>query len=217
MVAAIQSLCNSFEMCRNAFGLNSCSSHTTLTATTNNNPTNPDNTTNTNNNTTNVFNQTSIQNHVNVTNNVIVNAFGQEDVEHITPAFLDQCVRRTNKGMVELIEKIHFNKDKAENRNLKATNVKVPLIRYHDGTTWKYGRKDRILDQLVDKGHDMMQGHFEDHEDIIRESVSDSMFDHIHTWLDKVREKDRRTWDDVVTDIYILILNSTVDRGDVVS
>lgn len=142
--------------------------------------------------------------------NIVINAYGQESTDHITNAFLDQCVRRTNKGLVELIEKIHF--DQRENRNLRCMSVKVPLIKYHDGTTWKYGRKDKILDELVDKGHGMLQEHFDDNEDNIKDSLSESMFSHISEWMDKMQEKDKKTWEDVLMDMYILILNASVER-----
>ena len=151
----------------------------------------------------------------NVTNNqtIVINAFGHENTQHITKTFLDQCVRRTNKGLVELIEKIHFDRDMEENCNIKATNIKLPLMRVHDGRSWAYGRKEKILDQLVDKGHGMMQEHFDDNEDTIRDSVSDSMFDHISRWMDRMQEKDKKTWEDVLIDMYILILNATEKRG----
>lgn len=162
------------------------------------------------NTTTNTIQNNTINSNNNVvTQNIVINAFGHENTQHITKQFIDQCVRRTNKGIVELIEKIHFDPDMEENCNLSATNIKVPLIRVHDGSSWTYGRKDRVLGQLVDKGHGIMQEHFDDNEDTIRDSVSDSMFNHIRKWLDKMQEKDKKTWEDVLTDMYILIINAT--------
>lgn len=158
-------------------------------------------------NTFNCSSNTTINN--NVTQNIVINAFGHENTQHISKQFLDRCVRRTNKGLVELIEKIHFDKNVQENFNLCATNKKVPLLRVHDGLNWSYGRKDQILGQLVDKGHGMMQEHFDGHEDNIRDSVSESMFNHIRVWMDKMHENDKKTWEDVLTDMYILILNAT--------
>lgn len=140
---------------------------------------------------------------------IVVNCFGEESLEYITPQFLDQCVRRTGKGLVELIGKIHFDPKHQENRNIKATNVKLPLMQVHDGIAWKYDRKDKVLNQLVDKGHGMMQEHFDDHEDRLRGSVSETMFNHIQEWMDKIQEQDKKTLESVLTDIYILILNAS--------
>jgi mannose/cellobiose epimerase-like protein (N-acyl-D-glucosamine 2-epimerase family) len=114
-----------------------------------------------------------------VTNNITINAFGKESLDHISAQFLDQRVRRTDKGLVELIEKIHFDPGHQQNCNLKITNMRLPIMQIHNGTTWKYDRKERILNELVDKGHGMMQEHFDDHEDSIKEQLSETMFDHI--------------------------------------
>jgi hypothetical protein len=145
----------------------------------------------------------------NTQHNIVINAFGSEALEHITPEFIDQCVRRRNKGLVELIEKIHFDQEHPENNNLRATNIKLPFIKYNDGRMWKLARKDKLLDQLVDKGHGIMQDHFDDCEETIRDTISETMFDHVRRWLDKMQEKDKKTWEDVLTDIYILIVNAT--------
>ena len=154
---------------------------------------------------------------VNVVNNnhIVVNAFGRESLEHVTPAFIDQCVRRTDKGIVELIEKIHFDPDVRENCNIKATNAKVPLVKYNDGARWKWGRKDKLLDEIVDRGHGLMQEHFDDHEDVMRNRLSISMFEHIRKWMDKMQDRDKKTWESVITDIYVLILNASAElEGD---
>ena len=153
---------------------------------------------------------------INQNNHIVINAFGRESLEHVTPAFIDQCVRRTDKGIVELIEKIHFDPDVRENCNIKATNAKVPLVKYNDGARWKWGRKDKLLDEIVDRGHGLMQEHFDDHEDVMRNRLSISMFEHIRKWMDKMQDRDKKTWESVITDIYVLILNASaeLEEGD---
>ena len=159
---------------------------------------------------TNVVNNVSGSvNTVNAT--VTINAFGRETTEHITPQFLDQCVKRTSKGLVELIEKIHFDPGHQQNCNLKITNVKMPIMQVHNGRTWKYDTKEKVLNQLVDRGHGIMQDHFDDHEDRIRDQVSQTMFDHIRGWMDRMADRDKKTLEAVLTDIYVLVLNAGSD------
>ena len=155
----------------------------------------------------NVYNntQTITQNN---NNTIVINGFGKESLEHISAQFLDQCVRRTDKGLVELIERIHFDPRHQENRNLRVTNMKMPIMQVHNGTAWRYDKKDRVLNELVDKGHGIMQDHFDDHEDRIKDEVSETMFDHIQMWMDKMHDRDKKTWESVLTDIYVLILNA---------
>jgi hypothetical protein len=155
--------------------------------------------------TNNTRNQTNNQTIVNI------NAFGHESLNHITPQFLDRCVLRRDKGLVELIGKIHFDPKHAENNNIKATNKRSNVVSVHNGTAWRYDRKDRVLDRLVDEGHGMMQEHFEDNEDRIREAHSETMFEVIRKWMDKMQERDKKTVDSVLTDIYILLLNAGLE------
>lgn len=159
--------------------------------------------------TTNHITQTVVTNNIN--NNITINGFGKETIDHITTQFLDQCVRRTDKGLVELIEKIHFHPAHQENCNIRITNVKLPIMQVHDGMTWKYDRKDRVLSELVGKGHGMMQEHLDDHEGRIRDQVSETMFDHIRRWMDKMQDRDKKTLEGVLVDMYILILNTGPD------
>lgn len=155
------------------------------------------------------YNNIQVNNTYNTTQNIVINAFGNESLEHVTRSFLDQCVRRRNKGIVELIERIHFDPAHQENMNVKATNAKLPLVKVHNGTSWMFARKDRILNELVDKGHGIMQEHFDDNEDSIRDGNSETMFTLIKDWLDKMQDGDKKTYGDVLMDMYILILNAT--------
>jgi hypothetical protein len=157
-------------------------------------------------------NVSGVGNVVNIQNNqtnVTINAFGRERLDHLTQQFLDKCVRRRDKGLVELLEKIHFDTDHADNNNVKITNKKLPFIMYHTGEKWVTDKKGRVLDRLVDKGHGIMQDHLDDHEDRLMESMSQTMFDCIRKWMDEVADRDKQTMEELLTDIYLLIINSS--------
>jgi hypothetical protein len=148
-------------------------------------------------------------NHV-VTNNIVINAFGQESVDHITAPFLDQCVKRRDKGLVELIGKIHYDPVRAANVNMRITNRKDNVMMIHDGNRWIYERKDSVLKKLVDKGRAMMQEHLEDHEDRLKSMISETMFGYIQGWMDRMQEDDMRTVAKVIDSLYVLILNASM-------
>jgi predicted Fe-Mo cluster-binding NifX family protein len=161
--------------------------------------------------TTTTTTQNIINSNVNTT--VVVNAFGKESMAHITSQFLDQCVLRRDKGLIELLEKIHFDPEHAENKNVVATNLKAPIVRVHNGATWRYERKDRVLNELVDRGHGIMQEHFDDHEDRLKEDMSETMFKCICKWMDNMHSRDKNTVESVLTDIYVLLLNAGMDAA----
>lgn len=151
----------------------------------------------------------------NVTNNnqtinqIQINAFSREDVGHIVTnkRFLEQCVKRTNKGLVELANKVHFDKNKPENNNLKITNKKMPYIQYHNGTKWMFDKKEKILNEVIDKSYGIMQDHFDDHEDEIKNNMSNTMFSYIKEWMAKMSDKDKKIIEPLLEDLHILILN----------
>lgn len=136
---------------------------------------------------------------------IVLNDFGQETRAHMQPTFLHQCVKRRDKGLLELLEKLHFSQDAQSNRNVKCTSVKRREVMVHEDGMWRYKQKDRVARTMVDNGHDIMQEHFEDNEDILREEVSPTMFDAIQGWLDTVRKDDKRTVKALLIDVYNLI------------
>lgn len=142
-------------------------------------------------------------------NNITIHAYGSEQIQHISNVFLDRCVKRTDKGLKELIEYIHFNPLIPQNMNLRISNKKLPFVEFHNGNKWQYSRKEEIVNDLVDKGHVMMQSHFEDHEDRLKMEWNETMFEHVREWLERMHEKDPSKIDPILTDIYLLILNNS--------
>lgn len=155
--------------------------------------------TNNSNNTTN-----NVQN-----NTITINGFGKEDLSHISTPFMHTCVKRRDKGMVELVKKRHFDEDRPQNKNLRITNKKMPFIQTYHGEKWLYCKKDKILNELVENSYMMMQEHFDDHEHELKSSMSNTMYECISEWLEKIRDQDKKVLESVLTDIYLLILNSS--------
>lgn len=169
----------------------------------------------------------------NIQNNITIHAYGNESVSHINDAMLDRYVKRTNKGLVQLIEQIHFNPSFPQNANLRITNKKLPFIEYHNGDKWLFEKKDKIVHDLIDKSHNMMQTHFDDNEDRMKDSMNETMYEYVKSWLDHMRRgmrwgeersrpvsqcnernnDDEKSFKDVVdpvlADVYLLILNNT--------
>jgi hypothetical protein len=141
----------------------------------------------------------------------IVNAFGNEDTSHLTCQFLDRCVRKTNAGLVDLLDKLHFGAQDGRNANIRITNRKLPLAEVNDGKHWRFVKRDRIIHQMVDRGQDILQEHLDEHQERIREQLSESMWEHIQHFFEHMEVKDERTLRDILDDVYIMLLNKTRD------
>lgn len=102
-------------------------------------------------------NQTNIQTNIqNQQNNIIINAFGKEDISYITnhpnvKNFLTKIMRMKDKGICEYLSKKHFHPDHPENHNIRRLNKKDKMIEYHDGKKWRPYHKEDIVDQVIGK------------------------------------------------------------------
>jgi ssDNA-binding Zn-finger/Zn-ribbon topoisomerase 1 len=147
----------------------------------------------------------------NTTNNVQItniNALGKEDTRHLTHAFLSKCLKRTHVGVIDLLEKLHFDTE-VNNRNVRCSNKKLPLLEFNNGERWHFARKDVVLNQMLDKGCDILESHYEDTVDELKDDVSQSMFEYIAEWVQKMTDRDKSTIEPVLTDIYCLLLNNS--------
>lgn len=152
---------------------------------------------NSNNNNTTNSNNTEI--------NIIVNSFGHETRDHMPPKFVHQCVKRRDKGLLELLQMLHYSPDVPGNRTVKCTSVKRGELMVHDDGMWQYRVKNDVVRAMVDNGHVIMQEHFEDHEDRLREEVSPTMFAAIQEWMNAVREEDKPTMASLLERVYNII------------
>lgn len=155
----------------------------------------------------------NITNHVqqNTVNTVNINPFGSEDQSHLTEAFLSRCVRKTNVGLIELLDRLHFGEAMGgSNANVRCLNKKLPLIETQDNHgKWRYERRDKVLNAMLDRGHSLMFQHFDDHQDTIKENMSESMYEYIVEFFQKLEDKDKSTIEELLLDVYILILNNS--------
>lgn len=156
------------------------------------------------NNITNITN-----NNVHNGNNIQINALGNEDVTHISKSFLDQAVKRRDKGLLELLRNIHFHENAPNNRNLRIRNKKSNMIEYHNGIKWIYEDKTKLLTDVMDKGHSIMQDHFDENKDKIKTDLPRYWYDAICDWFVKTRDGKTEEANKVLRGLYIMILNES--------
>ena len=122
---------------------------------TNNTTNNTTNNSTTNNNTT---NNTTNNNTINNTNNVtiVLNCFGKESLEHITPQYLKQLIGGPFTSTSEIIKRIHFDVDHPENSNVKIPNKKLPWAEVYSDDKWMMKKKKEVLEGMVDKGFNII-------------------------------------------------------------
>ena len=128
-------------------------------------PTVANNTNNTNNNN---INNGVIQNN---TNNITINQYGKEDLSHLTFNDFNGIFNKCNSCVPNLIDLIHFNKDKPENNNIYISNLKGPYAMIYDGQKWNVVDKNTTIDDMYDDKCDILVNKYENLKDHLDEKT----------------------------------------------
>jgi hypothetical protein len=86
----------------------------------------------------------------NTVNNITINAYGKEDLSHITDKDYKNIFNKCNSAIPLLIELVHFNDDKPENANVYISNMKSQFAYVYDGKKWILKNKSELIDDIYD-------------------------------------------------------------------
>jgi len=98
----------------------------------------------------------------NIQNNIILNNYGNEDLSHITDSLKNKLLKIPYGAIPKMIEAIHFNDDKPENKNIVIPNKKENLVKIFQGDKWVYKNKTDTITDLVDSKYTIIDEHYEE-------------------------------------------------------
>jgi len=154
-------------------------------------------------NITNNFNQTIHDNR-----SININYVGRESMGHIlsNKNFLDQCLIRTDKGLIELIQRIHCDPEHPENMNVFVPNKRERFVKEYDRTGWISRQKERVLRPVVYNGKDIMVDHMEEHGHSLKSKISERRIQHIKNWLEKLEddENNEKLLEPILQEVFML-------------
>jgi hypothetical protein len=105
---------------------------------------------------------TNIQNN-NITNNIIINAFGQENLDYIKKEYIHALIKAGPYGSIQkLIKQIHFNPNHKENHNIKIPNKRDKYGMIFDGNKWQFKNKKSMITTIADHAYGIIAEHCED-------------------------------------------------------
>lgn len=91
--------------------------------------------------------QTNIENQQNNQINIYINAYGSEDISHLTLQDWSQILNKNFGALPELVKRIHI--DKRENCNLYIPDMKNKYGMRFNGEYWEFKELKPMLDELV--------------------------------------------------------------------
>ena len=128
------------------------------------------------------------QNNNNVTINIA--SFGQEDTKHIEnlSEFLTSCF--LDKNIVEIIEKIHFDKEYPQNQNVRLKSLKHKMMETYVNGKWIITDKDDTFNRLINKGTNIIRFYTRRNKQKVMQECEDEDedFDDIKEYFDFLPE-----------------------------
>ena len=97
----------------------------------------------------------------NIQNNIIINNYGDEDMSHITDKIKNELLKIPYGAIPKLIESVHFNDEKPENKNIVMPNKKENMLKVYDGDKWIYKNKNETIRDLIDSKYMIIDNHYD--------------------------------------------------------
>ena len=144
------------------------------------------------------------------TNNIQLNNYGSEDLSHITDALKTYLIKHPFGAIQQLIEKIHFNRDKPENINLMITNKRDNKISVYEDGKWVYRNKKKTIQRLIDNKYYILDDHY---NDIPEEELSQFNHTNYKSFSEKMDDNDKQLLEQLYEDAEIIILNKQGKNG----
>jgi len=149
-------------------------------------------------------NDVNITNNCNTIHNITINAYGKEDLSHLTDKDYTKLFNKCNSAIPLLIEMVHFNNEKPENTNMYISNIKSQFAYIYNGKNWNLMNKNELLDDIYDKKCIILLEKYDDLKDILNDQTI-QIFNHFIEKYDSDTMKEN-----VVNRIELLLYNNRI-------
>lgn len=142
----------------------------------------------------------------NQNNNIIINCFGNENMDYITDKVIFHCMNKIYGSIPLLIEKIHFDPDHPENHNVKIPNKKLPHAKImNHKRQWQIVNKKDVIDSMIDNGYNLLDEKFQENS----HELADNKQHHFRNFQAKYEDGDKETIKDIKDRVEMLVINNS--------
>ena len=144
---------------------------------------------------------TNTNSHNNIVNyNVQLLNYDKTDYSHLTEKDYFKCIIDCNHCVKTLIEKVHFNDEKPENKNIYISNIKNKFVMLYKNNKWQLvNRKDQI-DDLYEYNEYVLENWYEEYNKKYPEIVKS--FERYLNNKDNDNDLIRKVKDDILLMLY---------------
>jgi hypothetical protein len=145
-------------------------------------------------------------NHITNTQNIQLNSYGNEDLSHISESLKTKLIKMPFGMIPKMIEAVHFNDERPENKNIALTNKKDNKIMVFKNNKWVYCSKDETINDLVDGKYFILDNHYQQMEN------NDSFSEETKVTYEKFKsyfdEGDKKIVEQIKKDCELTLLNN---------
>ena len=109
-----------------------------------------------------IRNQTHVQINCNITNNIQINNYGRENIEHLHPFLTELLTKIPTNAIPALIGKKYFDCNHPENQTVRIKNKKEKWIYVHQDGMWEVQLKRKVLHKMIDNSFQDLNDHYEE-------------------------------------------------------
>ena len=97
----------------------------------------------------------------NITQNVVVNCYGKEDLSHINNGFKSALLKIPYGMIPKMIEEVHFSMKCPQNNNICVPNKKEPYVKIFSDHKWVYKDRKSTIKELVDTNYNRIDEYYQ--------------------------------------------------------
>ena len=113
----------------------------------------------------------SVTNNIGTQNNNVtihVNAFGNENIDHITESYMLRCINHVHGSIPMLVKHIYCDPHHPENHTVKISNYRHPFIKImNKNQKWENANKEQIKSNIITKSYYLLDTTYEGNKDKI--------------------------------------------------
>lgn len=143
------------------------------------------------------------QNNQTTNNNIIINCFGNENLDYITDKVILHCMNKIYGSIPLLIEKIHFDPDHPENHNVQIPNKKLSHAKImNHKREWQIVQKKDAIDNMIDMGYSILDEKFQEKGHELLENKQKNF----RNFQEKFEDGDKKTKKGIQKDVETIII-----------
>ena len=140
-----------------------------------------------------------------INNTIVLNNFGQEDMSHISNVFKTKLLKIPYGMIPKIIEYIHFNDEKPENKNIILPNSRDNKLKIFKNNRWIYKDKTDTLNDIIDRNYYILDEHF-DNQDL--SNLNNTEKENYTKFKQLLEEGEKTTIETLKKDCELILLNN---------